>query len=62
MKNDDVMKVVKLTSNALGEITERLQTLVAINADVPELAYASGVSMDSGCGCKGSCKGGCTSW
>lgn len=61
MKNNDVMKDVKLTSNALDSITERLQKLVASNENVSILAYA-GVVGKGPCGCKGSCEGGCTSW
>ena len=61
MKTNDTMKTVKLSSNALSSIKERLQSLTSTNAQVSTLAYA-GVVGKGPCGCKGSCEGGCTSW
>ncbi len=61
MKSNDTMKAVKLTSNALDSITERLKQLASIDENVPTLAYV-GVAGKGPCGCKGSCEGGCTSW
>jgi hypothetical protein len=60
---NEVMKTVKLTSTSLESIAQRLQELVATDANVPALAYAGVMDMGrDGCGCKGGCDGGCTSW
>ena len=58
----DVMQSLKLTSADLKSITQKLLNLTAKDAKVPTLAYAGAVSKGPGCGCKGSCDGGCTSW
>lgn len=57
----DFMRVFKLTSDEIENITTRLQNLVVANENIPVLAYA-GVVSEGPCGCKGSCEGGCTSW
>jgi hypothetical protein len=60
MKNA-IVKDVKLTSDALESITERLQELVMTNSDVPVLAYAGGAGPVARCSCEKGCEG-CTSW
>lgn len=57
MKNDAISNI-KLKANALENITERLQKLVAADTQVSELAYAGNICTSGGC----SCKDGCTSW
>lgn len=56
MKNDAISNI-KLKTNALENITERLQKLVAADTQVSELAYAGNICT-SAC----NCKDGCTSW
>ena len=57
MKNDAISNI-KLKANALENITERLQKLVAADTQVSELAYAGNICTSGVC----SCKDGCTSW
>lgn len=61
MKNNNGVNAVKLSSNALESITEKLQKLVATNANVPVLAYAGGAKAVARCSCEKGCEG-CTSW
>jgi len=60
----EAMKDLKLTSTSLDTIAKRLQELVLTNSSIPELAYAGVYTRrdEYGCGCKGTCDGGCTSW
>ena len=59
----DATSILRLPSTLLDAISMRLQELASINADVPALAYSGTVDRGpNGCGCKGGCDGGCTSW
>lgn len=57
----DIMEVLKLKTEELEGLTNRLSELTVVNAEMPSLAYA-GHEDNRRCGCKGSCDGGCTSW
>ncbi len=59
MKN--AMEVVKLTSDALDSIAEKLQMLVATDENIPALAYAGDMNAVASCSCEKGCEG-CTSW
>lgn len=56
-----MMNAIKLNSVDLDKISEKLQQLVAKNANVSELAYAGNMNAVARCSCEKGCEG-CTSW
>lgn len=61
MLGGEMMNAIKLNSVDLDKISEKLQQLVAKNANVSELAYAGNMNAVARCSCEKGCEG-CTSW
>ena len=61
MINSNISQNLKLNSNELEDLSQRLSLLTDLEPQISETAY-KGIISSGPCGCKGSCEGGCTSW